>query len=100
MEFNDFLSQQQEEIRKQLILENDKKIVSTIIDISQGKYDCYGDYYVQYQKEVEEYERIKKQQMKFEGNFLLAFPIPPSPLLSEELFNYIVIRGKYGTRKN
>lgn len=100
MEINDFISQQQEEIRKQLILENDKKIVSTIIDISKGKFDCYGDYYVQHQKEVEEYERIKEQQMKFEGKLLVAFPIPPSPLLNEELFNYIVVRGKNGTNKD
>jgi hypothetical protein len=97
MEFNDFLSQQRDKIQEQLILENDKKIVSTIIDISQGKYDCYGDYYVQHQKEVEEYERVKEEINKFEGKPLAVIYIPPSPLLSEELFNYIVVRGKNGT---
>ncbi len=100
MEFNDFISQQRDKIQEQLILENDKKIVSTIIDISQGKYDCYGDYYVQHQKEVEQYEKIKEEITKFEGKPLAVIYIPPSPLLSEELFNYIVVRGKYGTKKN
>lgn len=100
MEINDFISQQREEIEKQLILENDKKIASTIIDISQGKYDCYGDYYVQHQKEVEEYEMVKEEISKFEGKPLAVIYIPPSPLLSEELFNYIVVRGKNGTNKN
>lgn len=100
MELNDFISQQREKIEEQLILENDKKLVSTIIDISQGKYDCYGDYYVQHQKEVEEYERVKEEISRFEGKPLAVIYIPPSPLLSEELFNYIVVRGKNGTNKD
>lgn len=100
MEINDFISQQREKIEEQLILENDKKLASTIIDISQGKYDCYGDYYVQHQKEVEEYERVKEEISKFDGKPLAVIYIPPSPLLSEELFNFIVVRGRYGTIKD
>lgn len=100
MELYDFISQQRDKIQEQLILENDKKIVSTIIDISQGKYDCYGDYYVQHQNEVERYKRAKEEQMMFEGKPIVFILIPPSPLLSEELFNFIIVRGKNGTKKN
>lgn len=88
-ELNDLISKNVNDLAAKLRYVQDLKLIDTILDIYNGKYNNYGDYYKRYLKEIETYEEMKKYQMKFERSYLISMPPPPAPLLRQEIFDYI-----------
>lgn len=92
MELDEFISKTVNNVTKLIQKEQEMRIIDVIFDISKGKYNCYNDYREQYLKEVDEYERLKEENMVFskENNKLFTMiPITPPQLLSEDIYNYI-----------